>query len=142
MLSRFNFAFRVIRDDALRIVTHMSSSRCRGDVPCRPNGPMMVLYSILAAMGAMAMAGPVTMAVLGAGARGNVFAGFAEQSPGRARVVAVADPRADRRDALADRLGVAAGRRLGDWRDLAASERLAGAGIVIPPGPAETAAGA
>jgi predicted dehydrogenase len=94
---------------------------------------MMVLYSILAAMGAMAMAGPVTMAVLGAGARGNVFAGFAEQFPGRARVVAVADPRADRRDALADRLGVAAGQRLSDWRDLAASERLADAVIVTTP---------
>src|ERR1700683_3304962 len=84
-------------------------------------------------MGAMAMAGPVTMAVLGAGARGNVFAGFAEQFPGRARVVAVADPRADRRDALADRLGVAADRRLGDWRDLAVSERLADAVIVTTP---------
>ena len=79
------------------------------------------------------MAGPVTMAVLGAGARGNVFAGFAEQFPGRARVVAVADPRADRRDALADRLGVAADRRLGDWRDLAVSERLADAVIVTTP---------
>src|SRR5580658_5131299 len=84
-------------------------------------------------MGAMAMAGPVTMAVLGAGARGNVFAGFAAQFPGRARVVAVADPRADRRDALADRLGVAAGRRLSDWRDLASSERLADAVIVTTP---------
>ena len=52
------------------------------------------------------------MAVLGAGARGNVFAGFAERFPGRARVVAVADPRADRCDALGDRLGVAADRRL------------------------------
>src|ERR1700733_2276810 len=84
-------------------------------------------------MGAMAMAGPVTMAVLGAGARGNVCAGFAEQFPGRARVVAVADPRADRRDALADRLGVAADRRLSDWRDLAVSERLADAVIVTTP---------
>ncbi|MGA8460546.1 MAG: Gfo/Idh/MocA family oxidoreductase [Streptosporangiaceae bacterium] len=79
------------------------------------------------------MAGPVTMAVLGAGARGNVFAGFAEQFPGRARVVAVADPRTDRRDALADRLGVAADRRLSDWRDLAVSERLADAVIVTTP---------
>src|ERR1700683_3526480 len=84
-------------------------------------------------MGAMAMAGPVTMAVLGAGARGNVSAGFAEQFPGRAGVVPVAAPRADRRDALADRLGVAADRRLSDWRDLAVSERLADAVIVTTP---------
>src|SRR3981081_277835 len=56
-----------------------------------------------------AMAGPVTLAVLGAGARGTTFSGFAEQFPDRARVVAVADPRADRRDALAGRLGGPAG---------------------------------
>jgi predicted dehydrogenase len=79
------------------------------------------------------MAGPVTMAVLGAGARGNVFAGFAEQFPGRARIVAVADPRADRRDALAGRLGVAAGARLRDWRELAAMQPLADAVIVTTP---------
>jgi predicted dehydrogenase len=84
-------------------------------------------------MGAAAMAGPVTMAVLGAGARGNVFAGFAERFPGRARVVAVADPRADRCDALGDRLGVAADRRLRDWRELAGRERLADAVIVTTP---------
>ena len=79
------------------------------------------------------MAGPVTMAVLGAGARGSVFAGFAERFPGRASVVAVADPRTDRREALAEGLGVAADRRLGDWRELAARERLADAVIVTTP---------
>ncbi len=79
------------------------------------------------------MAGPVTMVVLGAGARGNVFGGFAEQFPGRARVVAVADPRADRRDALADRLGVAADLRLSDWQQVASRERLADAVIVTTP---------
>jgi predicted dehydrogenase len=84
-------------------------------------------------VGAIAMAGPVTMAVLGAGARGNVFAGFAEQFPGRAAIVAVAEPRTDRRDALADRLGVAAGQRLRDWRELAAIPRVADAVIVTTP---------
>jgi predicted dehydrogenase len=79
------------------------------------------------------MAGPVTMAVLGAGARGNVFAGFAERFPGRARVVAVADPRADRRDALAGRLGVPADRLVSDWRELADAERLADAVVVTTP---------
>src|ERR1700734_150379 len=78
------------------------------------------------------MAGPVTIAVLGAGARGTVFASFAEQFPQRARVVAVADPRADRRDALGGRLGVPAGQRFADWRDVGA-----GGG---PPSPAWTAA--
>jgi predicted dehydrogenase len=79
------------------------------------------------------MAEPVTIAVLGAGARGTVFASFARQFPGRARIVAVADPRADRRDALADQLGVPAGQRFADWRDLAARDRLADAVVVTTP---------
>ena len=79
------------------------------------------------------MAGPVTMAVLGAGARGNVFAGFAEQFPDRARVVAVADPRTDRRDALADRLGVAAGPAVRRLAGSGRRQRLADAVIVATP---------
>jgi predicted dehydrogenase len=81
----------------------------------------------------MAMSRPVTMALLGAGARGTTFGGFAERFPERAQVVAVADPRADRRDALAGRLGVAQDRRLGDWRELADRPRLADAVIVTTP---------
>jgi predicted dehydrogenase len=79
------------------------------------------------------MTGPVTMAVLGAGARGTTFSGFAEQFPDRARVVAVADPRADRRDTLAGRLGVPADQRFADWRALAAQGRLADAVVVTTP---------
>jgi predicted dehydrogenase len=79
------------------------------------------------------MAGPVRLAVLGTGARGSMFSGFAERFPDRARVVAVADPRTGRRDALADRLGIAAGRRFGDWRELAALDRLADAVVVTTP---------
>jgi predicted dehydrogenase len=48
-------------------------------------------------------------------------------------VVAVADPRTDRRDALADRLGVAAHERFDDWRHLAAHSRIADAVIVATP---------
>ncbi len=101
----------------------------------------MVVYSVFAKAGATAMARPVTIAVLGAGARGHTFCGFAEQFPDRAQVVAVADPRADRRDVLADQLGVAADRRFGDWRELAARQRLADAVIVTTPD-REHAAGA
>jgi predicted dehydrogenase len=92
------------------------------------------------------MVQPVTIAVLGAGARGHTFAGFAERFGDRAQVVAVADPRADRRDELAGRLGVPAGRRFGDWRELAAQPRLADAVVVTTPdrehvGPAVRCAG-
>jgi predicted dehydrogenase len=79
------------------------------------------------------MPGPVTMVVLGTGARGSVYAGFAERFPDRARVVAVADPRAERRDALADQLAVPPGRRFGDWRELAERPRLADAVLVATP---------
>jgi predicted dehydrogenase len=79
------------------------------------------------------MGSPVTLAVLGAGSRGSAYAAFAEQFPDRARVVAVADPREDRRDMLADRLGVPAGGRLADWRDVAALGRLADAVVVTTP---------
>ena len=79
------------------------------------------------------MSRPLTVAIVGTGARGNIFASFAERYPGRARVVAVADPRAGRRDALADRHGVAADRRFGDWRNLADRRRLADAVVIATP---------
>lgn len=75
----------------------------------------------------------MTLALLGTGARGSTFSAFAQRYPDRARVVAVADPRTDRRDALADQLGVAADRRFDDWRQLAAQARVADAVIVATP---------
>lgn len=48
-------------------------------------------------------------------------------------MVAVADPRTDRREALADQLGLSADRRFDDWRDLAAVARFADAVIVTTP---------
>jgi predicted dehydrogenase len=76
---------------------------------------------------------PVTIALAGTGSRGTTFASFAQQYPDRARIVAVADPRADRRDALADQHGVAADSRFDDWRELVALPRLADAVIVATP---------
>lgn len=79
------------------------------------------------------MSWPVTVAVLGTGSRGSVYAGFAERHPERARVVAVADPRTGRRDALADRHEVTAGGRFADWRELAGRPRLADAVVIATP---------
>src|SRR5439155_19742900 len=81
----------------------------------------------------MATTGPVTIAVVGTGSRGRTYSGFAERFPDRARVVAVADPRVDRREALADRLGVAADRRFDDWREVAARDRFADAVVIATP---------
>jgi predicted dehydrogenase len=69
----------------------------------------------------------------GTGSRGRTFSSFAERYPERARVVAVADPRIDRREALADQLGVAADRRFDDWRELAALPPFADAVIITTP---------
>jgi predicted dehydrogenase len=80
-----------------------------------------------------AAAPPVTLALVGTGSRGRTYSGFAERHPERARVVAVADPRTERRDMLADRLGVPTGQRFDDWRDLAAKDRLADAVVVTTP---------
>jgi len=81
----------------------------------------------------MALSSPVTLALVGAGSRGGTYSRFAERYPERARVVAVADPRTGRRDMLADRLGVPAGQRFDDWRDLATQGRLADAVVVTTP---------
>ncbi|PRY00955.1 Gfo/Idh/MocA family protein [Allonocardiopsis opalescens] len=72
------------------------------------------------------MTEPVRIAVLGAGGRGaEAYGSWVLRHPGRARVVAVADPLAHRREPFADRAGVAPDARFGDWRPLlAAAARL------------------
>src|SRR6266536_2547735 len=79
------------------------------------------------------MVWPVTIAVVGTGLRGYTFAGYAQRFPDPVRAVAVADPRVERRDVLADRLGVTADRRFVDWRELAARPPLADAVVVTTP---------
>ncbi|TYB61474.1 Gfo/Idh/MocA family oxidoreductase [Nonomuraea sp. PA05] len=65
----------------------------------------------------------VTLAVVGAGSRGTSYARHAVET-GRARVVAVADPLAGRRDRFPEAAPYA------DWRDLAALPRQADAVII------------
>ncbi|MBO4207194.1 Gfo/Idh/MocA family protein [Micromonospora echinofusca] len=75
----------------------------------------------------------VSLAIVGAGSRGTTYAGYAARFPDRARVVAVADPRADHREALADRHAVPAADRYPSWQALAARPRLADAVVVATP---------
>ncbi|MFS8478093.1 MAG: Gfo/Idh/MocA family oxidoreductase [Micromonosporaceae bacterium] len=75
----------------------------------------------------------VSLAILGAGSRGNAYARYAEHFPDQARVVAVADPRPGYRDALADRHGVPESARFADWRAFAEAPRLADAVVVATP---------
>ena len=69
----------------------------------------------------------VRYAIVGAGQRGSGYAEWVERHPDRARVVAVAEPRAHQRETLAARHGAQA---FTTWQDLAAAPRLADAVIV------------
>ena len=54
---------------------------------------------------------PVTAVVLGAGNRGSVYANYAKEHPDELQIVAIAEPRRDRLDRLADELSVPAENR-------------------------------
>jgi predicted dehydrogenase len=70
------------------------------------------------------------MIVVGAGQRGAGYARWARRNPGRASVVAVAEPAAVRRARLAAEHGIAAGNAVADWRQLAERGRLADAVLI------------
>jgi predicted dehydrogenase len=72
----------------------------------------------------------VELLIVGAGSRGATFADWARRHPGEARVVAVAEPRADRRAQLADTHGVPEEHRFGDWREAVAAGRVADAAVI------------
>ncbi|WP_232733749.1 Gfo/Idh/MocA family protein [Kitasatospora sp. CB02891] len=71
----------------------------------------------------------VTLAVVGAGLRGGVYARSAHHG-GRGRIVAVAEPDPERRAAFAAEYGVPDDAVFADWRELAARPRLADAAVV------------
>lgn len=67
----------------------------------------------------------VTVAVLGAGSRGRTFGEWVAAHPGRARVVAVAEPFRVRRERFAAAHNISAERVFEDWQDLLDGERVA-----------------
>ncbi|SEB31015.1 Gfo/Idh/MocA family protein [Streptomyces melanosporofaciens] len=73
---------------------------------------------------------PVTLAVVGAGARGAAYAELAAQWPERVRVVAVAEPRDAVREPFASRHGVPGENAVADWRELTARGRIADAVLI------------
>lgn len=72
----------------------------------------------------------MTLAVVGAGNRGRVYAGFAERHPDLARVVAVAEPRPFQRERLREVHQVPAERSFASWEELAALPRQADAVVI------------
>ncbi len=75
------------------------------------------------------MSRPVTVAIVGAGSRGSTYAACFAQT-GRARVVAVAEPRSFARDSLALRYDVPPEAVFDDWRALLAQPRLADVAVI------------
>ena len=73
---------------------------------------------------------PITAIVLGAGSRGSTYAGFAKDFPGELQIVAVAEPRADRRNMLAEELGIPEANRYGSWQALLSQSKMADCAFV------------
>jgi predicted dehydrogenase len=73
----------------------------------------------------------VDAVLVGAGLRGSeTYGRYAERHGERLRIVALAEPRTEARDALARRLGLPAAAQFADWRELFAGERRAPAAII------------
>ncbi len=68
---------------------------------------------------------PITAIILGAGSRGSIYGGYAKDHPNELQIVAIAEPRRDRLDNLAEELHVPAENRFTDWRDLLAQPKMA-----------------
>ena len=68
---------------------------------------------------------PVTAVVLGAGSRGSIYAGYAKDHPEELRIVAIAEPRRDRLDALAEDVNVPEEYRFTCWEKLLSQPKLA-----------------
>ncbi|WP_199823438.1 Gfo/Idh/MocA family protein [Streptomyces sp. NRRL WC-3742] len=73
---------------------------------------------------------PLTLAILGAGARGTAYAELAARRPAVARVVAVAEPRTRVREDFVARHGIDSALNFADWRDLLGRPRLADVAVI------------
>ena len=79
----------------------------------------------------MAQPRAVTAVVIGAGHRGRfVYGGQALAHPERLRILAVAEPDPERRDAMAREHGLGSGALFGDWGELLAKPQLADAAVI------------
>ncbi|MCM2424545.1 Gfo/Idh/MocA family protein [Streptomyces sp. RKAG337] len=73
---------------------------------------------------------PLTIAVLGAGARGSAYADLAAERPAKARIVAVAEPRETVREAFSARHRIPRQGRFATWQEFAERPRMADIAVV------------
>ena len=73
---------------------------------------------------------PITAVVLGAGSRGSIYASYAAEYPDALQIIAIAEPRPDRLEALAEKVGVGAEYRFESWETLLAQPKLADCALI------------
>ena len=73
---------------------------------------------------------PITAIVLGAGSRGSIYASYAKEHPEELKIIAIAEPRQDRLDALAEEVNVPQENRFSDWKALLAQPKMADCAFV------------
>lgn len=71
-----------------------------------------------------------TAILVGAGARGQIYAAYARQHPEQLRIVAVAEPKAERRAVFCHTYGIDDACQYQDWRELLAQPRMADAALI------------
>lgn len=72
----------------------------------------------------------VTAILIGAGARGQIYARYAQEHPEELRIIAVAEPKADRRALMCRAYGIPADRAFSNWEDLMARPQMADAALI------------
>lgn len=67
---------------------------------------------------------------MGAGTRGQIYAAYARQHPEQLRIVAVAEPKAERRAVFCHTYGIDDACRYQGWRELLTQPRMADAALI------------
>ncbi len=73
---------------------------------------------------------PITAVVLGAGSRGTNYSDYSLKWPQELKIVAVAEPREDRRNQFGEKYGVPEHMRFASWKELLDQPKLADAAFV------------
>lgn len=72
----------------------------------------------------------ITAILIGAGARGQIYAQYAHQHPEELKIVAVAEPRTDRREMVCQKYGIPSQAQFDAWEALLSGPRVADAALV------------
>ncbi len=72
----------------------------------------------------------ITAILIGAGARGQIYARYAKQHPEELKIVAVAEPKAERREKFCREYGIDLSAQYDDWAQILAQPKLADAALI------------